>query len=442
MICGGSRMLRGVALLSLFLLSLFSGMSVQAQGLFSGNLPMIQGLTDSQSSQFSILVPRNSNYIVRIRPVNQEQYITPSWRHFESRDFSDLGILKVAFTNLTHFGDYQIEVLDSNLSLIDLRFFSLVDLQRNQAKIAMGSCIQEKWQNPGIWEALVRSQPDYFFIIGDTVYADRIWQGGDDDDVKPADPVQLWNQYTRYFKNIIFYKSLRLIPTIATWDDHDYGINNGDATYPYRNEALRVFHSMFAQNPDFTASAVKGPGVSFAFAAFGQNYIFLDDRSFKAPLASDFIPYLYGPDQHDFMFNVMAQSIRPTWMLSGMPFFGAYNEKESLEGDYPEAYQYLMAQFSQFPAPIGFMSGDTHFSEVMAIEKEILGYPTLEITASSIHSYTRDKAKKKKNPRRVHWFNGHNIVTLETQSQGISLMGRIQSLNERGMINFSQDFQL
>jgi hypothetical protein len=435
-------MLKVVVVLFFLLAGSKSGASSFAQGLFSGNLPMLQGLTDSQSTQFSILVPKSSNYIVRIRPLNQQNYITPSWRHLETRPFSDLAILKVAFTNLQFLTDYQIEVMDSNLSLVDLRFFGLVDVNKAQAKVALGSCIQEKYQNFGVWEALVLSRPDYLFMVGDTVYADRIWQGGDDDDVKPADPVQLWNQYTRYFKNIIYYKSLRLIPTLATWDDHDYGINNGDGTYPYKSNALRVFHTMFAQNPDFSASALKGPGVSFAFVAFGQNYLFLDDRSFKAPIESDLIPYLFGPIQHEFMFGVLAQSTRPTWMISGMPFFGAYNKKESLEGDYPEAHHFLMKQFSQFQAPIAFISGDTHFSEIMAIEEQVLGYPTLEITASSIHSYTRDKAGKKKNPRRLHWFNGHNIITLETQTQGVQIMGRVQSLSEGSTLNFSQDFQL
>ena len=30
-------------------------------------------------------------------------------------------------------------------------------------------------------------------------------------------------------------------PTLATWDDHDYGVNDGGAEYPKRVESQRLF---------------------------------------------------------------------------------------------------------------------------------------------------------------------------------------------------------
>ena len=409
--------------------------------MFSGRFPVVQGLTDHQSTQFSVLVPAGQLFQFRVfRDDSSEQFYNPTWSHLETRSFSNRSVVKLAFQNLPGPGRYTFEILDNTGRLADRRFFQLKDLTQGTARIAMGSCIQEKWQNPGIWETLVRNSPDYFFITGDCVYADRIWMGGDDDIVKPADSKQLWNQYARYFENIMYYRSLQLFPTLYTWDDHDYGINNGDSTYRYRREAQRVFETFTAQLPEFSNHAVRGPGVSFFFQAYGQNFFFWDSRSFKEPNNLEIDTYMYGPDQHNFVFNGLSSSRLPSWMISGTPWFGAYNEKESLEGDYPAAYKYLMSQFAQAGVPIAFVSGDTHFSELMGIESSILGYESLEITASSLHSFTRSRAGRKKNPRRVHWYNGHNVVFVETQNTGFMFGGRITSLNEYNRVNFSQEF--
>jgi hypothetical protein len=45
---------------------------------------------------------------------------------------------------------------------------------------------------------------------------------------------------------------------LATWDDHDYGTNDGGADFPAKAEAKRAFLEFFADPPDSPRRAREG----------------------------------------------------------------------------------------------------------------------------------------------------------------------------------------
>ena len=76
-----------------------------------------------------------------------------------------------------------------------------------------------------IFETILAQRPDMFVFLGDNVYADT-----DDMDVMRA-------KYAKLKADIGFSKLMDSCAVLATWDDHDYGLNDGGADYAKRAES-------------------------------------------------------------------------------------------------------------------------------------------------------------------------------------------------------------
>ena len=94
----------------------------------------------------------------------------------------------------------------------------------NTFLIAFGSCNKTEVENP-FWDDVLSLQPDLWIWGGDNIYADT-------DDMR-----QMRAMYDAQ-KNIPAYKALaEQVPIIGTWDDHDYGFNDGGADFEARAES-------------------------------------------------------------------------------------------------------------------------------------------------------------------------------------------------------------
>jgi len=81
----------------------------------------------------------------------------------------------------------------------------------------------------------------------------------------------------------------------------------------------------------------------------------------------------------------------------------------------------------------------------MNIEESWLGYKTMEITSSSIHSYTFPQWDNfKKNPRRINSKSTakHNFISMDLDSSNNKMVGSLKSLGHKGKIIFDQEFDL
>src|SRR3954453_1080486 len=86
-------------------------------------------------------------------------------------------------------------------------------------RIVFGSCgPQDKPQL--IWDAINDVRPDLFIFGGDNIY-------GDTKDMKV-----LRQKYDKLAAQPGYRKLKSQCPIIATWDDHDYGLNDAGAEYP------------------------------------------------------------------------------------------------------------------------------------------------------------------------------------------------------------------
>ncbi|WP_428389709.1 alkaline phosphatase D family protein [Mucisphaera sp.] len=95
-------------------------------------------------------------------------------------------------------------------------------------KIAFGSCLhQSRLQT--IWDAVLAADPDLFIFAGDNVYADT------------EDMAVMRGVYSELAAKPGFSKLKATTPILATWDDHDYGVNDGGKDFPQKAKSQKAF---------------------------------------------------------------------------------------------------------------------------------------------------------------------------------------------------------
>lgn len=345
--------------------------------------PIVQGLTNKTATQIAIVAPSTLPLRFRYRPDSpkeQEPIAITSVIHRPVKPATGVAVVvhHLVIENLKLGLNYTLEVIDPNGKVLDRRAFQTLDTSPRAARVISASCMYDGFLKEAheMWPVLVGAKPDLLLLIGDNVYA----EAGGTRFKSPLNEEALWIRYNETFQVLDFYRTPDLIPTIVTWDDHDYGMQDGNATNPHKLDSKRTLEAFFAQTPspafpEFTT----GPGVSSRLDAFGYRFLLLDDRSFRGETH-------FGAEQERWLFEQAKASRTPVWLISGDQWFGAYHRFESYEGRQPASFKRFLHTLRKVPQPILFMSGDRHLSEVMRIEKTVLGYETYEVTSSALHS--------------------------------------------------------
>lgn len=341
-------------------------------------LSILQGVTNTRSVEFSILVPKEKvNLNVELRSAEGE-IIKPEASEVEKREFSDYVIHKVIFPRSPD-KDYNLYVYDGT-SLLDQRLVGKGQKDRSRLKLAVVSCMDDfQTKELSIWDTLAEKNPEYLLMIGDNVYADKKNKQGLPQEVNPEN---LWNRYVDVRLTLPIFFQEKLIPVHALWDDHDFGQNNGNETYAHKEASKEIFEAFFAQELS-EDEWIKGFGVGGALTLGDFNFYFLDGRSFRSPKTNG--KHL-GENQESWLLAKMKDEVAPSFLVKGDQFFGGYHTYESFEGSHPENFQSFNGNLKKLPTPFIFLSGDRHLSEIMQFPRSLFGKPSFEITSSPIHS--------------------------------------------------------
>lgn len=370
-----------------------------------GEFPIHQGLTLEDLTYLSVLRPVKAE--VSFEVVDSKNQLLPVLILSANRmKGSELQLDKIKVTGLKLGEQYRFRVLNSKKQIVDERFFKALDTQKKNPKIAMASCMSDFFKKAStiMWAKLQSHKPDVVFLIGDTCYAD---QGSD------GTQLGFWTRYAETRSRINMFRHQTLTPILAAWDDHDFGKNNGDSSFGQRTFMLELFSTWWLHPEE--KNYRRGLGVSQVFSAFGQKFYFMDCRYYRTETV------YHGSDQEEMLYSSLNEHDQPSWLMNGSQFFGGYLKKEGYEYTHNAQFKKFCEQLSRVKAPICFVSGDVHFSELMQIEREVLGYQTYEITSSSIHSFALlQQHNRKKNPRRIKKCatskHNFNIVTIDNTS--------------------------
>jgi hypothetical protein len=118
-------------------------------------------------------------------------------------------------------------------------------------RVAFGSCLDEE-KTPPPWDDIRARRPDVFMMLGDNVYADT--EAG----VYVGPNVEVMQRSYAALAAQPSFQALRAeTPTLAVWDDHDYGINDGGVENPIKHEAKEIFSKFFDIPADAAVARIQ-----------------------------------------------------------------------------------------------------------------------------------------------------------------------------------------
>lgn len=268
-------------------------------------------------------------------------------------------------------------------------------------RVAAGSCafITDSLTDPPgrpyggeyhIFESIARLEPDLMLWLGDNVY------------FRQTDWDSRTGMIARYTHDRALPALQRLLSTVhhyAIWDDHDYGPNDSDRSFLYKDTAREVFQ-LFWCNPTY---GVGNGGITTAFSWGDVDFFLLDNRSWRTPnrLRSE-RRTLLGEAQRRWLRDALVSS-RATWkiivlggqLLNPVPAFETYANCA------PEEREELLRMLQQEQIPgVLILSGDRHFTELSRLERPGL-YPLYELTVSPLTSSPFADAVREHNPLRL-----------------------------------------
>ena len=143
-------------------------------------------------------------------------------------------------------------------------------------RIAVGSCNHQS-ASQHMWAQIASANPQLFLMIGDNVYGDAGWDAD-------AGLESLRRAYALQASHPEFTAFRSGVPMMATWDDHDFGLNDAGGSFPFRRWSEMLFETFWG-----SSEAVKGrPGIYESTITGPQGkrvqVIMLDTRFFRSDL--------------------------------------------------------------------------------------------------------------------------------------------------------------
>ncbi|WP_456424462.1 alkaline phosphatase D family protein [Lutibacter sp.] len=257
--------------------------------------------------------------------------------------------------------------------------------------IAFGSCNNQNLPNT-LWEEILKNNPDVWIWGGDVIYADT------------ENMDYLKQNYLQQKNNKEYLNFSKKIDILATWDDHDYGMNDGGSEYPKKVASQQLFLDFFNIPNNDERRKQEGVYYSKDFSVINKTIkvILLDTRYFRSALTPDtetkkrYKPNKYGEGtmlgetQWNWLKNQLENSKASyTIIVSSIQFLSSQHGFESW-GNMPHEVDKLENLIKATNSKnVIILSGDRHIAEFSKKNIDGLNYPLIDFTSSGLtHSYT------------------------------------------------------
>ena len=256
------------------------------------------------------------------------------------------------------------------------------------SKIACGSCYKPEKDN-GIFKTIASDKPDVFLFMGDNIY-------GDTDDMKV-----LREKYARLTSQPDYAALAKSIPILATWDDHDYGLNDAGREYSQRRESQAIFQDVFGFPKDDPARKTEGIYHSKMMGPEGKRvqFIMLDTRYFRSGLVQekingrkDYVPQtgpeatMLGDAQWKWLAGELKKPADLRVIVSSIQVLATNHRFEKWANMPDEKARFIKLLKTSDCGPTILLSGDRHLAEVFKLNAAESGLPfdLFEMTTSGL----------------------------------------------------------
>ncbi|GAA4813563.1 alkaline phosphatase D family protein [Litoribaculum gwangyangense] len=257
--------------------------------------------------------------------------------------------------------------------------------------IAFGSCNKQNVENI-LWKEILKNNSDLWIWGGDNIYSDT------------DNKEKLWKDYQEQSMQTDYKKLQETTKIMGTWDDHDYGLNDGGEEFHFKDESQQLFLDFLGVSKIDKRRKQKGIYASEEIVTEKGiiKIIVLDTRFFRTGLTNAvdkskrYQPNKYGEgtilgdaqwqwlkeelDSSHANFNLIVSSIQ---VLSGEHGFETW-------ANFPHEVDRLVALIKNSKAKgVLLLSGDRHISEFSKINVNGLDYPLIDFTSSGLtHTYS------------------------------------------------------
>lgn len=295
-------------------------------------------------------------------------------------------------------------------------------------KIAFGSCYNPRDKKDDMFDAVLATKPDVFVFLGDNIY-------GDTEDMSVLEAKYAELEAVPGFREL--RSSCRLL---ATWDDHDYGVNDGGRSYAKRKESEAIFLDFFQVPDDSPRRSREGIYGSYTFGDPGRRcqIILLDTRYFRDELprtkakkkegtvgwyepTTDHRKTLLGDAQWNWLEQQLASPADLRIIASSIQMLAVDKGMENW-GNVPHEQKRLFDLLKKHRAHgTVVISGDVHFAELSKVQLD--SYPLYDLTSSGF-SHTSKSWANARNPHRVgssHWELNAGLIEIDWQTKSVEL---------------------
>lgn len=288
----------------------------------------------------------------------------------------------------------RFKVLMLGLLIISCKSYIVpekIESNSSQLTIAFGSCNKQFKENK-LWDDVLKNNPKIWIWGGDVIYSDT-------DDMN-----KMKQDYDEQLLQNGYSELQQQTKILGTWDDHDYGLNDGGEEFKVKRESQQLFLDFMGVDKDDNRRNREGVYHAEIIESDkgSVKIIVLDTRYFRTALTTSknrnkrYDPNVYGEgtvlgeQQWEWLvdelnsskadFNLIVSSIQ---ILSSEHGFETW-------GNFPHEVDKLKTLIKSSKANgVLLLSGDRHISEFSKTEMDDLNYPLIDFTSSGLtHSYS------------------------------------------------------
>lgn len=314
-------------------------------------------------------------------------------------------------------------------------------------KFVFGSCAyvnEKKVDRPGrpyggdyhIFKTILKQQPDFMVWGGDNVY------------LREVD----WNSRTGIIQRYTHTRSLPELQPLwagmhhyATWDDHDFGPDNSDASFWNKDLTTEAF-KLFWGNPNY---GVAG-GISGSFAWSDVQFFLMDNRYFRSSSTTKLkTPQMLGDKQIQWLIEALKYSranfkfvVIGSQVLNNADFSKAH-WAENYSKYQVEQQKLIKAIKDANVRGVIFLTGDRHHTELSKLDKDT-NYPLYDVTISPFTAGASGKrGLNEKNTLRVPntYVGVRNFALMEVKGPRRNRVLTIKVLDGKGKELWTRDIK-
>jgi alkaline phosphatase D len=300
-----------------------------------------------------------------------------------------------------------------------------LDLSNAPKKIAFGSSMDQS-KPQSIWQQILNEKPDLMIMMGDNI------------DASTVETKNMIEQYKKLAKVSDYKKARETIPFMATWNDHDFGVNDGGSDNVTKEDSRKAFwfhwpyvkDSTLLDQPGIFHSKVMGGTREGrgrrAHVTTSVHVIMLDTRWNRSPLKladvktvpdapqtpdtppqpqqppppikktyalnDDAKATILGPEQWDWLEDQLREPADVKILVSSIQVIANDQDSEKW-GNYPKERQKLLDLIVKtHPKNLIILSGDRRMASIAKLDLKGWG-PLYDVTSSGLNQASGSSEK-------------------------------------------------